>query len=172
MDGSGDGGMIGGAHHPFAVGVVDELAVCVINQDRLSPLSPPPSLRASSLLLPGSGTGASGAVSSSSMPSSAATLYWTRRYFRDLLTGLSYLHASHVLHRDIKPSNLLLSHPYGHPDSVLKIADFGMSERWWDDNTDDGAMSGVERSVSSQPTASELGRSVSAALSYTAVERW
>ena len=63
---------------------------------------------------------------------------WVRRYFRDLLTGLSYLHLHHVLHRDIKPSNLLLSHPYGHPASVLKIGDFGMSEGWGEDEGEVG----------------------------------
>ena len=148
-----------GSQHPFEVGTVDELPVCVVNQDSLSPLPPALPARPLSLLVAGSCQAISSASSSSStVPSSSAALYWTRRYFRDLLTGLSYLHASHVLHRDIKPSNLLLSHPYGHPDSVLKIADFGMSERWWDDGDD-----GVERSVSSQFTPSELGRSLSAA---------
>ena len=152
-----DGGSVGGAggmQHPFEVGVVDELPVCVVNVDSLSPLPPSLSTRPSMLLpltIPSS--------ASSAASSATNTLYWTRRYFRDLLTGLSYLHASHVLHRDIKPSNLLLSHPYGHPDSVLKIADFGMSERWWDDG---GGDDGIEQSVSSQHTSSELGRSVSA----------
>ena len=158
----------GGSQHPFEVAVVDEMPVCLINQDSLSPLGPVPMSpsRAPSLLVPGSGQANTATTSATTtIPPPTATLYWTRRYFRDLLTGLSYLHASHVLHRDIKPSNLLLSHSYGHPDSVLKIADFGMSERWWDDGDDGpgGGMGGIERSVSSQYTPSELGRGLSAA---------
>ena len=72
---------------------------------------------------------------------------WVRRYFRDLLTGLCYLHLHHVLHRDIKPSNLLLSHPYGHPSSVLKIADFGVSEWWAEEEGEGGGAGGVDGSL-------------------------
>uniref|UniRef100_A0AAV1TXG9 cGMP-dependent protein kinase n=1 Tax=Peronospora matthiolae TaxID=2874970 RepID=A0AAV1TXG9_9STRA len=43
-----------------------------------------------------------------------------RKYMRDLLTGLQYLHFHKVIHRDIKPENILVS-----SDSVAKIADFG-----------------------------------------------
>ena len=99
-----------------------------------------------------------------SQPSGAAEVQigWVRRYFRDLLTGLSYLHLHHVLHRDIKPSNLLLSHPYGHPESVLKIADFGMSEGWGDEDGEGGSGGeGVwrdrERSVSGLGGSALLG---------------
>lgn len=45
-----------------------------------------------------------------------------RRYWRQLLAGLQYLHARGVAHRDIKPENLLLD----HHDNV-KISDFGMA---------------------------------------------
>ncbi|XP_037298065.1 serine/threonine-protein kinase Chk1 isoform X2 [Manduca sexta] len=51
------------------------------------------------------------------MPESAA-----RRYWRQTLAGLEYLHARGVAHRDIKPENLLLDH---HDD--VKISDFGMA---------------------------------------------
>lgn len=45
-----------------------------------------------------------------------------RRYFRDVVAGLEYLHAVGVIHRDVKPQNLLLD----SLDSV-KIADFNVS---------------------------------------------
>ncbi|KAF4321257.1 hypothetical protein BBO99_00003624 [Phytophthora kernoviae] len=44
----------------------------------------------------------------------------TRKYMRDLLSGLQYLHFHKVIHRDIKPENILVS-----SDGVAKIADFG-----------------------------------------------
>nr|CCA22084.1 calcium/calmodulindependent protein kinase kinase pu [Albugo laibachii Nc14] len=43
-----------------------------------------------------------------------------RRYLRDLLLGLHYLHLHRVIHRDIKPGNILVS-----AEGVAKIADFG-----------------------------------------------
>ncbi|XP_028170330.1 serine/threonine-protein kinase grp isoform X5 [Ostrinia furnacalis] len=45
-----------------------------------------------------------------------------RRYWRQLLAGLRYLHARGVAHRDLKPENILLD----HHDNV-KISDFGMA---------------------------------------------
>ncbi|KAI9360180.1 kinase-like domain-containing protein [Pilaira anomala] len=46
-----------------------------------------------------------------------------RRYFKEMMLGIEYLHANDIVHRDIKPDNLLLSQ-----DDVLKIVDFGVSE--------------------------------------------
>lgn len=43
-----------------------------------------------------------------------------RKYLRDMLCGLEYLHYQRVVHRDIKPSNLLIA-----SDGTAKIADFG-----------------------------------------------
>lgn len=44
------------------------------------------------------------------------------RFSRDIVTGLSFLHAHGLVHLDIKPANVLLS-----PADVCKIADFGCS---------------------------------------------
>lgn len=46
-----------------------------------------------------------------------------RGYFRDALSGLSFLHAQGIIHRDIKPENLLLD-----ADNCVKITDFGVSQ--------------------------------------------
>lgn len=46
-----------------------------------------------------------------------------KRLVKQLVNGLSYLHANHVLHRDLKPNNLFLF----ENASVLKIGDFGSS---------------------------------------------
>ncbi|XP_076048247.1 serine/threonine-protein kinase grp-like [Oratosquilla oratoria] len=45
-------------------------------------------------------------------------------YFKQLVSGVKYMHAQCVVHRDLKPSNLLLD-----DDNVLKIADFGFSAK-------------------------------------------
>ncbi|XP_071941990.1 mitogen-activated protein kinase kinase kinase 2-like isoform X2 [Antedon mediterranea] len=48
----------------------------------------------------------------------------TRKYTRQILEGVSFLHASHIVHRDIKGANILR-------DSMgnIKLADFGASKR-------------------------------------------
>ena len=45
-----------------------------------------------------------------------------RRYARDVLSGLAFLHSRGVIHRDVKPGNMLLS-----SDGTVKLTDFGTS---------------------------------------------
>ncbi|XP_076055269.1 serine/threonine-protein kinase Chk1-like [Oratosquilla oratoria] len=45
-----------------------------------------------------------------------------RRYFVQLIAGVTYLHSIHITHRDLKPENLLLS-----SSDVVKIGDFGLA---------------------------------------------
>ncbi|KAH9492155.1 Calcium calmodulin-dependent protein kinase kinase 2 [Bulinus truncatus] len=49
----------------------------------------------------------------------------SRKYFRDIISGIEYLHYQKIIHRDIKPSNLLLA-----DDDHIKIADFGVSNEF------------------------------------------
>ncbi|KAJ3023437.1 serine/threonine-protein kinase HAL4/sat4 [Thoreauomyces humboldtii] len=44
--------------------------------------------------------------------------------FKQLITGVQYLHSVGVAHRDLKPENLLLD----EKEQILKITDFGVSE--------------------------------------------
>ena len=45
-----------------------------------------------------------------------------RKFFRQLITGIKYIHDQNICHRDIKPENLLLD-----KDMHIKISDFGLS---------------------------------------------
>lgn len=45
-------------------------------------------------------------------------------YFKQLISGVAYLHSMGVAHRDIKPENLLLDKSF----RLLKLADFGTAE--------------------------------------------
>jgi len=52
----------------------------------------------------------------------ACTHEQARIYWRQLLSGLEYVHSQKICHRDLKLENLLLD-----PNDVLKISDFGLS---------------------------------------------
>jgi serine/threonine protein kinase len=51
------------------------------------------------------------------------TVSETQMIFRQLMSGVSYLHACGITHRDLKPDNLLMN-----AGGVMKISDFGVSE--------------------------------------------
>ena len=56
-------------------------------------------------------------------PSPCISLERLRKYLRDFLVGLHYLHNyAKIVHRDIKPDNLLIDE-----NDTLKIADFGVA---------------------------------------------
>ncbi|KAJ8751288.1 hypothetical protein K2173_016469 [Erythroxylum novogranatense] len=52
-----------------------------------------------------------------------------RKYLRDIVSGLMYLHAHNVVHGDIKPDNLLVTRT-----GTVKIGDFSVSQVFEDDN--------------------------------------
>ncbi|KAK8604964.1 hypothetical protein V6N13_082426 [Hibiscus sabdariffa] len=52
-----------------------------------------------------------------------------RKYLRDIVSGLMYLHAHNIVHGDIKPDNLLIT-----STGTVKIGDFSVSQVFEDDN--------------------------------------
>uniref|UniRef100_A0A1A9WF05 non-specific serine/threonine protein kinase n=1 Tax=Glossina brevipalpis TaxID=37001 RepID=A0A1A9WF05_9MUSC len=60
--------------------------------------------------------------SSTKKPDIGMPQYEAQRYFKQLLSGLQYLHQRGIAHRDLKPENLLLDE---HDN--IKISDFGMA---------------------------------------------
>ncbi|KAJ4890532.1 Serine/threonine-protein kinase GRIK1 [Raphanus sativus] len=54
-----------------------------------------------------------------------------RKYLRDVVAGLIYLHAHNVIHGDIKPDNLLVT-----STGTVKIGDFSVSQLFKDDDDD------------------------------------
>lgn len=51
-----------------------------------------------------------------------------RKYLRDVVSGLTYLHAHNIVHGDIKPDNLLVT-----STGTVKIGDFSVSQVFEDD---------------------------------------
>ena len=54
-------------------------------------------------------------------------------YFVDILHGLAYLHHHHIVHRDLKPENILLAASGMDARGVAKLADFGVSHMFDED---------------------------------------
>ncbi|KAJ4724105.1 Protein kinase [Melia azedarach] len=52
-----------------------------------------------------------------------------RSYFKDIISGLIYLHSHNIIHGDIKPENLLLT-----SSGTVKIGDFSFSYAFEDEN--------------------------------------
>ncbi|KAF9592994.1 hypothetical protein IFM89_019721 [Coptis chinensis] len=52
-----------------------------------------------------------------------------RKYLRDVVSGLMYLHAHNIVHGDIKPDNLLVT-----SSGTVKIGDFSVSQVFEDDD--------------------------------------
>ncbi|XP_024983346.1 serine/threonine-protein kinase GRIK2-like isoform X2 [Cynara cardunculus var. scolymus] len=52
-----------------------------------------------------------------------------RRYMRDIVSGLMYLHSHNIVHGDIKPDNLLVT-----GTGTVKICDFSVSQVFEDEN--------------------------------------
>jgi mitogen-activated protein kinase kinase kinase len=51
----------------------------------------------------------------------------SRRYTKQILVGLNYLHSRKVVHNDIKGANILI-----HEEGIVKLADFNSSKRIWE----------------------------------------
>ncbi|RLN57519.1 hypothetical protein BBJ29_004069 [Phytophthora kernoviae] len=68
-----------------------------------------------------------------------------RRFTRQLLSGVAYLHSKSIIHQDIKPTNILVDQ-----NGVVKIADFG-SSRLINSATTNCNASGSSRSLRGTP---------------------
>ena len=57
-------------------------------------------------------------------------IYGAKRYIKQVLQAVSYLHKRQIVHRDIKPSNILID-----SNQNIKLCDFGLSRFITDPNT-------------------------------------
>ena len=51
------------------------------------------------------------------------------------MKGLNHLNSKNFVHRDIKPENILMHYRPEHKDVIVKISDFGLSQKLSDDLT-------------------------------------
>lgn len=59
-----------------------------------------------------------------SRSSNGLSLGTTKKIFKEVLSGLAYLHAEQIIHRDVSPSNILLPHDINSQVPIV-ITDFG-----------------------------------------------
>lgn len=57
-----------------------------------------------------------------SSPNNRMCMPLCRNVFRQLLTGIQYLHSIGIIHRDVKPQNILINN-----EGIVKLIDFGVS---------------------------------------------
>ena len=77
-----------------------------------------------------------------------------RKYIRDALLGLVYLHSQAAVHRDIKPANMLVT-----MDGTLKLSDFGTCKRITPDKTSTQSVTGTPSYMSPEGIRGKLGPS-------------
>ena len=53
-----------------------------------------------------------------------------RKFYRQIIAGIEYIHKLNIVHRDLKPENLLLDH-----ENNIKIVDFGLSNTFTEGET-------------------------------------
>eukprot|EP01114_Cavostelium_apophysatum_P003755 TRINITY_DN13884_c0_g1_i1.p1 TRINITY_DN13884_c0_g1~~TRINITY_DN13884_c0_g1_i1.p1 ORF type:complete len:282 (+),score=75.13 TRINITY_DN13884_c0_g1_i1:214-1059(+) len=66
-----------------------------------------------------------------------------KRFFKQLVEGVQYLHSQRIVHRDLKLANLLLT-----DDHNLKISDFGLAARLDDDREERDTLCGTPNYIS------------------------
>ncbi len=80
------------------------------------------------------------------IPSVGLSLNQVERYGMQLADALAHAHSRGVIHRDLKPSNVMIT-----PSGLLKVLDFGISQRFEPGRTGDGTTV-IDQSWESQHT--------------------